>query len=291
MLSILIPVYNYDVTELVSTLHDQALQLKIEFEIICLNDNSTSKNPFSDLSNYRWEENAENLGRSATRNKLVSLAKYSRLLFIDADMLAGSNSFLRDYWNNHNIAPVICGGIIYSEIKPDRNQVLRWNYGRAKEVKTLVERKDSPYNSFMTGVFMVDKQTLLEHSFDEEVKQYGHEDTLLGKRFCEVGVEIVHIENPAFHMGLEGNKEFIDKSKQGVQSLFELYSQKKLSKKYSAVIRLYEKLDKTGLLGVSVLIIRLMEKLFYSKLITKGRAIWLFQLLKLKWFVECKRAT
>ena len=38
MLSILIPTYNYDVTELVNTLHEQCLQAKLTFEILVLDD-------------------------------------------------------------------------------------------------------------------------------------------------------------------------------------------------------------------------------------------------------------
>ncbi len=40
MLSILIPVYNFDVRKLVHQLHEQGLLLEIPFEIICVDDAS-----------------------------------------------------------------------------------------------------------------------------------------------------------------------------------------------------------------------------------------------------------
>ena len=40
MLSILIPIYNFDVQELVQKLHQQASLLAIAFEIVCVDDGS-----------------------------------------------------------------------------------------------------------------------------------------------------------------------------------------------------------------------------------------------------------
>ena len=40
MLSILIPTYNYDITKLVTDLHQQATDLEIVFEIIVMEDGS-----------------------------------------------------------------------------------------------------------------------------------------------------------------------------------------------------------------------------------------------------------
>ena len=42
MISILIPVYNYDVTELVAELHRQCMDLGMPFEILCYDDGSQS---------------------------------------------------------------------------------------------------------------------------------------------------------------------------------------------------------------------------------------------------------
>ena len=78
MLSILIPVYEYEVSLMVKEVHRQASSLGIDFEIICLNDASFSKNPTSELSNFKWIENKTNLGRAKSRNKLVSAAMHRK---------------------------------------------------------------------------------------------------------------------------------------------------------------------------------------------------------------------
>ena len=74
MLSILIPIYNYDARELVRTLHKQASQANIEFEILLLDDASEN----TDLrANNQILKNTPNVtllelptkaGRSVARN-------------------------------------------------------------------------------------------------------------------------------------------------------------------------------------------------------------------------------
>ncbi|HBY67061.1 MAG TPA: glycosyl transferase family 2, partial [Flavobacteriaceae bacterium] len=72
MLSILIPTYNYDVTELVNTLHQQCLQAKLTFEILVLDDASHNENTKSSNSTINsldyclYAENTKNKGRTAT---------------------------------------------------------------------------------------------------------------------------------------------------------------------------------------------------------------------------------
>ena len=70
MLSILIPVYNFDVNALVSDLHRQAIDCGIAFEIRCYDDGSTeafrAKNrAIQTMGNVVWVELEQNIGRSA----------------------------------------------------------------------------------------------------------------------------------------------------------------------------------------------------------------------------------
>ncbi len=290
MLSILIPVYNYDVTVLVNELHKQAVELSIDFEIICLNDSSKSKNPFVSLEHFQWIENETNLGRSRTRNKLMSMAKYPSLLFLDADMRVFIPEFLKRYVDASLETSVVCGGISYGYEKPEFSKRLRWNYGRQKEVKSLKSRQESPYSSFMTGVFLIKKELLERLPFDESLISYGHEDTLLGKELLEQAADIKHIDNRCIHDGLESNEVFISKTKEGLKSLNILYGAGKMNRNYSSVIRLYENLNTLRLLRSVISMTQLLEKLFFRSMISKGRHIWLFQLCKLRWFTELQRS-
>ena len=78
MLSILLPVYNFDVRKLVKQLHEQGNMLEIPFEIICTDDGSEEefKNLNSELEklySVSYQELKNNLGRSKIRNYLSSL--------------------------------------------------------------------------------------------------------------------------------------------------------------------------------------------------------------------------
>ena len=289
MLSILIPVYEYDVSSLIEEVHGQVSSLEISFEIICLNDASSSKNPHPGLSNFKWLENEVNLGRAKSRNKLVSVAMYNNLLFLDADMQLANPKFIENYIGELKTTSVLCGGIAYQQKAPVDAFKLRWNYGRKYETRCALDRSEEPYASFMTGNFLATKEILSKHPFDGSLTTYGHEDTLLGKALLEDAITIEHIENPAIHLGLEENEEFIGKTKEGLKSLHQLYIDKKITRHYSGVIKTFENLRKSGMLYIMISFISLGERLFYPKLVIQGKYLWLFQLLKLKWFVELIR--
>ena len=59
--------------------------------------------------------------------------------------------------------------------------------------------------------------------FNEELRQYGHEDTLMGYQLKKAGIDILHIDNGLVHEGLEINREFLNKTKLGIENLSKLY--------------------------------------------------------------------
>ena len=76
MLSINIPVYNYEVSELVSQLAEQADDMQIVYEIRVYDDGSKEsvklKNcKITGLTGVIYKEIKTNLGRSAIRNKIL----------------------------------------------------------------------------------------------------------------------------------------------------------------------------------------------------------------------------
>ena len=102
MLSILIPVYNFNVTRLVQTLAEQCAATGEAYEIICFDDGSTPEfkaqnQPIQDIKHIDYQELPKNLGRSAIRNALGQAAQYPYLLFMDCD----SEVVSKDYINNY----------------------------------------------------------------------------------------------------------------------------------------------------------------------------------------------
>ena len=102
MISILIPCHDFNAYPLVCNLEKQALMLKINFEIICIDDGSfSSKNEINQkinlLTNSRFIESKKNIGRINNRLLLAEKSQYQWLLFIDVDTYPNSEDFLKNY--------------------------------------------------------------------------------------------------------------------------------------------------------------------------------------------------
>lgn len=228
MLSILIPIYCYDVGPLVHDLHQQAQRLSIKWEIRLLDDASPlnwqeNNRSLADLTNVHYEELAENIGRAAIRNRLADQSRYDYLLFMDCDSGVDHPDFLKVYYKHLSPEKVLYGGRTYKAQTPPLPYRLHWHYGQLREVKTAAERSIKPYDGFMTNNFVVPKKVYQRIKLDERLKQYGHEDTLFGLELQGVGIELKHINNPLLHLGLEPANSWLKKQQQAIQNLYKLY--------------------------------------------------------------------
>lgn len=224
MISILIPIYNFDIVNLVDELYSQAKDLNINFEIIVADDGSAEEFKIKNRNISKYEhviyiELERNIGRSKIRNKLYTLSKYEYLIFMDCDAQVISKSYLKDYINNCD-KTVVCGGTAYLPEAPSPDNYLRWYYGKCREQRTAEERNKESNNSFTTFNFMIRRDVFGEIQFDERLLRYGHEDTIFGYELKTKGYVIRHIDNPLVHLGLDLNKDFIFKTKQSVKNLY-----------------------------------------------------------------------
>jgi glycosyltransferase involved in cell wall biosynthesis len=168
----------------------------------------------------------KNIGRAAIRNKLALEAKGDYLLFIDADtMIPGTaEAYIMKWVEAMPTARVISGGVLYHESPPgDPDKILRWKYGRKREQRKASERNKMPYAAFTTFNVLIDKSIFSKLRFNEELKQYGHEDTLFSYQLEKAGIKILHIDNGLIHEGLESNREYLNKTKLGIENLSMLY--------------------------------------------------------------------
>ncbi|MBP6662659.1 MAG: glycosyltransferase family 2 protein, partial [Paludibacter sp.] len=160
MLSILIPTYNYNITHLVTDLHQQAMETYVDFEIIVVEDGSTlsieENKTVADFEFCRYIILDKNIGRSAVRNKLADEARYNHLLFIDGDAEVCSEYFMAKYVSFCREECVVMGGTTYDSNEHDPRYCLRLKYGREREAKSAIERsKKSTYHNFSTFNFLI----------------------------------------------------------------------------------------------------------------------------------------
>lgn len=227
MISICIPVYNFDVTALVSELEKQVKQANVPVEIVLIDDGSIEK--FKKLNqhicnNHTYIKLDKNIGRSRIRNRFLEYAKFDNLLFLDCDSLIKSESFISDYLKiirgkRYN---VVCGGRVYEKSPPARNKLLSWKYGFYRESQPAEVRKLTPNKSFMTHNFMIERRVFEKVKFDERIVNYGHEDTLFGYELMKHNIEISHIENPVLNGDIEDNAEYLKKTEIGIINLVQI---------------------------------------------------------------------
>ncbi|WP_242132718.1 glycosyltransferase [Aestuariivivens marinum] len=214
MISICVPIYNFDVTNLLVELNLQSKRLDVPSEIILIDDCS---NPYfkslndKECSKHTYIKLKNNLGRAVIRNKFLEFTKYEYLLFLDCDSFIPRLDFLEIYVKSIKLSnvSVICGGRIYPKEKPARNKILRWKYGVYKESKPYDVRSKYPNRSFMTNNFVVSKNVFEIVQFDERIYAYGHEDTLFGFQLKKAGIMVSHIYNPVLNGDLENNLDYI----------------------------------------------------------------------------------
>lgn len=290
MLSILIPVHNFDCANLVSDLHHQCLLTGKDFEILVLDDISTryleENRQINEFSYCRYIESKTAYGRAKVRNTLSEKAQYEYLLFIDSDAIIDSTDFIQNYLNNIGKAEVIVGGLKYKPQPPKYNR-LRWTYGTKREVKSAAIRNASPYKSISSFNLLVQRDTFLTHCFNEEAidlkeSSYGHEDTLLGLSFKSASIKVLHIDNPLIHDSQETDLVFLENSLIAVDKYVynQLFRQAEVVSQIK-IFRVFEKFKALNLIGLLCFIYAGFGKYIKRNLLSTNPSLWLFDLYRL----------
>jgi predicted glycosyltransferase involved in capsule biosynthesis len=295
MLSICIPVYNFDVRQLVKDLHQQATSADIPFEILLVDDFSditfrSVNGELSELDNVVYDELPENIGRSRIRNYMAEKAEFNSIIFLDCDVEIFSRNFVENYIKQIETNSIVCGGHVYSETKPLPYELLHWLYGSTRESKEYAIRQQSPYNSFMTGNFLISKNLFSKFSFNETLVGYGHEDTLFGFELMINKIQVNHINNPVIHLGLDDNHTFMEKNRQGIKNLIRIYRSLLGDKDFVKMIRLLKSYNNVRLLKLTWLVswvFDLTENVLENNLLGSSPRLILLDFYKLGYFCKC----
>jgi len=251
-LSVLIPVFRTDISLLVGKVAVQLQLSKIPFEIIVLDDSADARfydwhADFKTSTQLRILTATTNKGRSGSRNFLMQQASGSHWLFLDGDMAIPSG-FIQNYLAAIEQLPssVIVGGIEYeTSAKGLRNFV-----GTQREVHTATDRQQHPYRAFTAANVVLPAEKIAAIRFDESIVTYGHEDTIFGLALLDAGIEILHIDNPATHLGLDDDITYFEKIEISLTTLAELWLRHPLIQKYRHEVRIlayWHKIRRSGL--------------------------------------------
>lgn len=287
MLSVLIPVYNHDVYRLVQSLHNLLSSANIQFEIICMDDASTelfsNNSKVKELSYSSYILVEQNIGRSAIRNSLVKHAQYNNLLFIDSDMLVINDTYIKKYLELINEYDIVYGGIDYEHVCHDHTKMLRWKFGKEREVLSVKVRNQKPYLSAKFCNLLVKKSVFDKITFEEQIKTYGHEDTLISVQMSKQNLKILHIDNTLLHDGLEDSKIYLEKvdiASKNLKKIASDYSELLLNEEIP-LLKTYQVLQKFKLIKIYVFLYRILKNGIERNLLSKSPTIRLLDLYKL----------
>ncbi|SDG57653.1 glycosyltransferase [Psychroflexus sediminis] len=294
MISILIPIYNFNASNLLQELFEQSKLIKDKVEIIIYDDHS---NVFENVNritakklNFDYSYLANNIGRSKIRNMMANKATSDYLLFLDGDILPKSKKFIQNYLDEiESDTEVIYGGRIHVPDERHQNK-LRWKYGYFKEDKTPEQRQKKPYLSLVSNNLLIRKTLFKSIYFEESLTTYGHEDTLLAIQLKARKCNCVHIYNPVIHQDIDENDVFIDKTESALKNLMAIHKTHQLQMNEIKILKVYKSIERFKLKSIAFNLFRLLEKPLKFHLIKNKSNLFLLDVYKLGYFIKISRS-
>lgn len=290
-LSVLIPVYQRAVGELVRALLAQATDWPGPVEILLFDDGSAEElrqlnRPLAALPAVRYHELPQNVGRAAIRNQLAAAARYEWLLLLDNDSRLPDAQFLARYAAVRGQAVVLIGGTGYEAAPPtDPALRLRWEYGRAREARPAAARQRAPSAQLTINNALVQTDVYRQFPLDERLSGYGHEDTRFGAELAAAGISVLHLDNPVVHDGLEPATVFLAKSEQAVRNLARVHRENGLGAD-SRLLQTARRLRRLGAAPVARLALGTAAPALRRQLLSPHPNLRAFDLLKLYWLLR-----
>ncbi|MEI7508185.1 MAG: glycosyltransferase [Flavobacterium sp.] len=287
MLSILIPTYNYNIFDLVCELKKQCDSLRIDYEIICQDDNSDAtlnyeNNRINTLEHCNFSSNLVNFGRAKNRNSLAQKATFPYLLFLDADTFPIHKNFISTYVSAINdSSKIVYGGIRYQNEKPPKQKILRWIYGKSREALSVSQRNKNKYLSFLTLNFLIHKDVFAFVSFNETIPNLRHEDTLFSYEVMKNNIPIQHIENPVFHYGLDEFAVAIKKEQESLMALKNLLEKELLPPDYVKISKVYFTIKKIRMKWLVANVFKMSQSLLLNNISSANPSLFLFDVYRI----------
>lgn len=289
-LSILIPTYNHDCSQLVKDLAQQCKSLYGGAEIVVCDDASDEKTlrqlfcGLEQIECVRLLRNKNNMGRARTLNILADNARGDYLLIMDADALVPPEFSLEVYLEATKIADVVCGGFRHPDKNPNPLATLRYKYEReADKRRSATIRNRHPYLKMSTFSLLIKREAFMRVRFDENCTEYGYEDTLFGADLERNNVKVIHIDNPLIHVGLEKNSVYLEKTNTALRTLRRMETR---MRGHSELLSVVDKLRKWHIVWFVRSVYRCCNKPLLRNLLGVNPSLKLFSFYKLGYYLS-----
>ena len=211
-LSVLTPFLRDDPTSLLDMLEREAVALAGSVEIVLLDDGTGDAGLTARLTQQLASLTLPvclitltvNEGRAIGRNRLASAARGGTLLFLDSDMRPDNDRFLRTWAEliEARDPAVAFGGFSLLQAPADAKFAVHRALAAASECVAHTERTKQPEKYVYTSNLLVRRDVFEAEAFDPGFTGWGWEDVEWAMRVAR-RFEVLHIDNPATHMGLD----------------------------------------------------------------------------------------
>lgn len=249
-LSVLTPFYRYDPSAMLNRFG----VAPADVEFILLDDGSASAGLVANVVNAAQATGAparvivsgENLGRSRARNRLIAEAQGEYVLFLDADMLPDTPQLLRVWLGIiATQAPrVAFGGLSLAHAQRTPETALHHALFGRSDCRPAHQRARRAAQTTASSNLLVERAFLLAHPFDDAFTGWGFEDVDWALDVARQQ-EIMHVDNPATHAGLDDVATLMRKSAEAGPNFGRLARKHPLQVKHFAAHRIARALRAT----------------------------------------------
>lgn len=289
MLSILIPTYNHNALPLAEALVIQLSKTDLIYELICIDDGSSSSlnienQKINSLTNATFIARDKNVGRNANRQFLAEQANYDWLLFIDSDTIPKHDNFIENYIPFFQKKyEVIFGGFAYQK-NTDSKKSLRYNFGKSREEVNASKRNLNRYKVIISANFLIKKEIFKTLNKQVTANIYGL-DYLFGAMLKQNNINVFHIDNEVYHLGIDTNEDYLIKTKRAIEALKFIKTSSQVNSHDISLLKAYEKLEKTGLTSLFHLVLNIAKPSIEKHLLGSKPNLFLFDLYRLNHFI------
>jgi glycosyltransferase involved in cell wall biosynthesis len=162
-----------------------------------------------------------NRGRAQARNRLIEGATGRYILFVDADMIPGDRQFLARYLHiaRRESAAIVFGGFTTRNGQITRDTRLHHSLSERADCLPAIDRSMRGAYAVASNNLLVRADVLDQHRFDAEFTGWGWEDTEWAVRATDDGYGLIHIDNPAVHVGLDTTQTVLKKYREAGANL------------------------------------------------------------------------
>ncbi len=241
-LSVLIPFFRDDPCELLTLLDEEAQAQGGSVEIVVLDDGSGDKALAARVAACvkslalpaRFVKLAANEGRSRGRNRLAGHARAGSFLFLDADMRPDSRRFLQTWADlvAREDPAVAFGGFSLVQASNAAEFAVHRAMAARAECVPYTERARQPEKYVYTSNLLVRRDAFAAEAFASDFTGWGWEDVEWSMRIAR-RFRVVHLDNPATHLGLDTVEQLAAKYEQSVDNFA------RVVRRHPAIVRGY----------------------------------------------------